>query len=254
MQAIDGDYATVEEMAVSYTNNGDNTNAAKNRLTYRGYYHDKDLDMYYLKSRYYDPAISRFISADGYVSTGTGLLGYNMYAYCNNNPVMYVDPEGCMLDYNATPDTPAAAVGAFIGNLIYSLGLYWYEHDKEIEKNLNYDVKYSNDGNITGARIENSYQVTNPLVMYEHINENRDKEVSGTSTGVVFEWMLHNAAYFYYSGLGNVEKANQAKDVDIGKTIFDDYEHGWQSLGMKMAYFITRPITAICDFVIYCFD
>ena len=32
--------------------------------------------------------------SDGYISTGTGILGYNMYAYCNNNPVMYVDPSG----------------------------------------------------------------------------------------------------------------------------------------------------------------
>ena len=51
VQAIDGDYATVEEMAVSYTNNGGNLSVAKNRLTYRGYYYDKELDMYYLKNR-----------------------------------------------------------------------------------------------------------------------------------------------------------------------------------------------------------
>ena len=34
------------------------------------------------------------MNADGYVSTGTGLLGYNMYAYCDNNPVMGYDPTG----------------------------------------------------------------------------------------------------------------------------------------------------------------
>ena len=34
------------------------------------------------------------MNADGYVSTGTGLIGFNMYAYCDNNPVMYVDPNG----------------------------------------------------------------------------------------------------------------------------------------------------------------
>ena len=47
-----------------------------------------------MQSRYYDPETGRFINADGYISTGTGLLGYNMYAYCNNNPVMYVDYSG----------------------------------------------------------------------------------------------------------------------------------------------------------------
>ena len=47
-----------------------------------------------LGTRYYDPEIRRFISADSYISTGQGILGYNMYAYCNNNPVLYVGPTG----------------------------------------------------------------------------------------------------------------------------------------------------------------
>ena len=50
--------------------------------------------MYYLQSRYYDAKICRFINADSYVSTGQGILGNNMYAYCGNNPVNYCDPTG----------------------------------------------------------------------------------------------------------------------------------------------------------------
>lgn len=50
--------------------------------------------MYYLQSRYYDPNTCRFINADGYVSTGQGILGNNMFAYCGNNPVMGYDPTG----------------------------------------------------------------------------------------------------------------------------------------------------------------
>ena len=65
-----------------------------NPFRYRGYYYDYDTGLYYLQSRYYNPTTGRFINADGYVSTGTGLLGYNMYAYCNNNPVMNVDYTG----------------------------------------------------------------------------------------------------------------------------------------------------------------
>ena len=47
-------------------------------------------------SRYYDAKVGRFISADSYLSTGSGLLGYNMFAYCNNNPVMGYDPSGAI--------------------------------------------------------------------------------------------------------------------------------------------------------------
>ena len=65
-----------------------------NPLRYRGYIYDTETGFYYLQSRYYDPAIRRFINADGYVSTGQGFIGYNMFAYCGNNPVMYKDEAG----------------------------------------------------------------------------------------------------------------------------------------------------------------
>ena len=65
-----------------------------NPLRYRGYVYDNETQLYYLQSRYYDPEIGRFINADAYVSTGQGILGNNMYAYCNNNPVMLEDSEG----------------------------------------------------------------------------------------------------------------------------------------------------------------
>ena len=50
--------------------------------------------MYYLQSRYYDPAIGRFINADSIISTDDSVLGSNMFAYCGNNPVMGYDPTG----------------------------------------------------------------------------------------------------------------------------------------------------------------
>ena len=49
-----------------------------------------------MQTRYYDPAIRRFINADGYVNANGDILGFNMYAYCGNNPVMYVDYSGEM--------------------------------------------------------------------------------------------------------------------------------------------------------------
>lgn len=65
-----------------------------NPFRYRGYYYDSELGFYYLNSRYYDPAVGRFINADALISTGQGLLGYNMFAYCSNCPVMLIDPAG----------------------------------------------------------------------------------------------------------------------------------------------------------------
>ena len=80
--------------SISYSNGGASTGAQYNPFRYRGYYYDTDLGMYYLQSRYYDAKICRFISADIYVSTGQGIIGFNMYAYCRNKPVTRVDDEG----------------------------------------------------------------------------------------------------------------------------------------------------------------
>ena len=68
-----------------------------NPFRYRGYYYDNETGFYYLQTRYYDPTICRFINADDYelvaeLSCVPGQL--NMYAYCNNNPIMFTDPTG----------------------------------------------------------------------------------------------------------------------------------------------------------------
>ena len=66
-----------------------------NPFRYRGYYYDRETKLYYLMSRYYDPLYGRFLNADGleYLDPET-VGGLNLYAYCNCNPVMYVDPTG----------------------------------------------------------------------------------------------------------------------------------------------------------------
>ena len=50
--------------------------------------------MYYVNSRYYDPAVKRMINADDdSLSTATpqGLTDKNYFAYCDNNPVTRAD-------------------------------------------------------------------------------------------------------------------------------------------------------------------
>lgn len=65
-----------------------------NPFRYRCYYFDSESGFYYLNSRYYDPAIGRFISPDSYINANGDLLGFNMYAYCGNNPVIFADYSG----------------------------------------------------------------------------------------------------------------------------------------------------------------
>ena len=66
-----------------------------NPLRYRGYVYDTETGLYYLQSRYYSPTMGRFINGDDPAYLGVkGLLSYNLFAYCNNNPVMGYDPGG----------------------------------------------------------------------------------------------------------------------------------------------------------------
>ena len=78
-----------------------------NPLRYRGYVYDQETGLYYLQSRYYNPTICRFISVDAYVSTGQGIFGYNMFAYCRNNPASRKDATGTAdISYTQDDETP----------------------------------------------------------------------------------------------------------------------------------------------------
>jgi RHS repeat-associated protein len=79
---------------ISSINSSSRSIVRLNPLLYRGYVYDRDTGLYYLQSRYYDPAIGRFLNADALVSTGQGVLGSNMFTYCLNNPVQRSDPRG----------------------------------------------------------------------------------------------------------------------------------------------------------------
>ena len=93
-----------------------------NPLRYRGYVYDTETGLYYLNSRYYNPVWGRFINADGFVSTGQGVSGNNMFAYCGNSPVNRYDPDGnAFLEAIAIGGVAVwkfgAAVVAFLGAL-----------------------------------------------------------------------------------------------------------------------------------------
>ncbi len=64
-----------------------------NPMRYRGYYEDTETGLYYLQSRYYNPEMGRFINSDVVIDTES-LIGFNLFSYCENNPVIYSDRMG----------------------------------------------------------------------------------------------------------------------------------------------------------------
>ena len=88
--------------------------ASLNPIRYRGYYYDAETGLYYLGSRYYDPAVKRFVNSDGFASTGQGFIGCNMFVYCNNSPVSNSDSQGMILETVGAAILGGALAGAVV--------------------------------------------------------------------------------------------------------------------------------------------
>ncbi|WP_326975012.1 RHS repeat-associated core domain-containing protein [Caproicibacter sp. BJN0012] len=102
---------------LSTTGEKADTLGVQNPFRYRSYYYDNETGLYYLNSRYYDPQTGRFISADDaetLQSSQGDVLGTNLFAYCENNPVMNSDPDGYL-------SIPAWIVGTSLDVLFLAL-------------------------------------------------------------------------------------------------------------------------------------
>lgn len=76
-----------------------------NRFLFTGRQYDSETSLYYYRARYYKPSIGRFLQSDpiGYGSS------INLYLYCGNNPICYLDPYG--LDWLDTSANFCAGMG-----------------------------------------------------------------------------------------------------------------------------------------------
>ncbi|MDE6677995.1 MAG: hypothetical protein K2K02_03040, partial [Ruminococcus sp.] len=73
-----------------------------NPFRYCGEYFDTETGTIYLRARYYSPTTGRFISRDSFAGRKSDPLSLNLYTYCRNNPIRYIDPSGH--SYATLPD------------------------------------------------------------------------------------------------------------------------------------------------------
>ena len=204
--------------------------ANNNPFRYRGYYYDQETGFYYLNARYYDPQIKRFISPDTFDNLGANgdLNAFNLYAYCSNNPVMYVDPTGEIASW------------LVILIVIVAIDVTFDDIAQISSGSVNTKVNTNKDGE-SSVEIENSYEIITPWVQYgysvylNYFREDTKDVVDGSSFGMQFEWELHNVAYAFSSVFGLEEYKDQSKHVDLGSTIFED-DHGFLSYVMFAMY------------------
>ena len=102
-----------------------------NAFRYCGEYYDKETATVYLRARYYQASIGRFITRDSYSGEIGDPLSLNLYTYCHNNPIYYMDSKGTSVQvvyYHGDGNPWYGHVEIAVNDIIYTYGNY-QEHD-----------------------------------------------------------------------------------------------------------------------------
>ncbi len=70
------------------------TLGVRNPFRYRGYAYDEETGVYYLRSRYYNPAVGRFVNEDSVLGRAGTMFSHNQFSYCKNESIMHLDSDG----------------------------------------------------------------------------------------------------------------------------------------------------------------
>lgn len=181
---------------------GNGTTAANdyyNPLRYCGEYLDEETGLIYLRARYYDPSIGRFVSEDP-IKDGT-----NWYVYCNDNPIRYVDRGGKSATevlnsgiqmaqevsaLNPLPGLEDVAAGAVLIGAGVAAGVVFV-----------YDAITSDDDTtsaMTDATTSETKQERDPVYFTENPYDFNPQGVvryqyDGNDNGMIIKWFLPNS-------------------------------------------------------------
>ncbi|MEK4297432.1 RHS repeat domain-containing protein [Paenibacillus sp. FSL R5-0914] len=122
------------------------TEGIANSFKYAGEIYDEETGLYYLRARYYDPSIGRFLNEDTYEGQINNPLSQNLYTYVLNNPLIYSDPSGHKVYLiHGTFSNGDTWTDDFVD---YTEGLFHEDSEK-----LNWSGKDSNDARSDAANV-----------------------------------------------------------------------------------------------------
>ena len=108
-----------------------------NDFQFTGEQMDDETGLMYLRARYYDPSVGRFINKDPFMGIGTMTQSLNRYVYTMNNPVNLVDPSGYMgSGKNWNMDSFMSLMKGANSGMVDAIGLI--NSAREMEKNTGF--------------------------------------------------------------------------------------------------------------------
>ncbi|MDE5649244.1 MAG: RHS repeat-associated core domain-containing protein, partial [Oscillospiraceae bacterium] len=167
-----------------------------NSFRYCGEYYDKETATVYLRARNYNPSTGRFISRDSYLGKRSDPLSLNLYTYCRNNPISYIDPSG--------HDVLAAAE-------------FVYYNPRPSSVNSAHDARLMNEWNNKYKKALNSSVIINSAgdaALYEKATSTLSFKVNSASDAKIIE----NQKKFYNS-VKNSEYEKLTSSVMLANSI-----------------------------------
>ena len=120
----------------------------ENPYRYCGEYYDKETEEVYLRARYYEPGVGRFITRDTYTGESDEPLSLHLYTYCENDGVNMVDPSGHMYGYSYKDSN----------GQIHTEGFEWISRRKgKVFKTEVKELRICTDGKVTNQMKKNKY-------------------------------------------------------------------------------------------------
>ena len=176
--------------------------AVENRFCFAGEQYDSVSQQYYLRARFYNPVIGRFTQEDTY--RGDGL---NLYAYCRNKPVYYVDPSGHFCLSMAEKILAAISEGTVAGNDLEKLKKYLAEKkklndgEKRVAEKLGVncsDLKKNNKTFASSSEITKDVRKNKPLNspdIDEWYKKNGTISINENDIWTYNDWEGHSVSY-----------------------------------------------------------
>lgn len=168
------------------------TGSYPNPFLYSGEYWDDTTKLQYLRARWYDPSMGRFITKDTYEGDITDPLTLNLYTYVHNNPLIYTDPSGmcvagkdagCYIDSHSGMDN---LLNPLVADEVAKNSSIWWTIENSYKSTCKGEISCLTELSNAQKRLEAENDIyRNNACSYMDCEEILSPRITGTENGIV---------------------------------------------------------------------